>query len=162
MWLLIVLVAVPIIEIALFIQVGGVLGFWPTIAIVIATAFLGSWLLRQQGLQTLSRLQASVATGSNPMEQIAHGALILVSGIVLLTPGFFTDALGLALLLPPVRSMAIRWGAARMMASSNINAFAGMAGQPGAGPGRADTVEGDFTVVDEEATPGESGWTKIR
>ena len=90
MWLLILFIAVPIIEIGLFIQVGGFIGFWPTIAIVILTALLGSTLLRSQGMTALGNLQSSVGAGENPMGHIAHGALILVAGVVLLTPGFFT------------------------------------------------------------------------
>ena len=84
-----ILVAVPIIEIALFIQVGGAIGMWPTLAIVVLTALAGTILLRSQGLATLNTLQNSVASGQNPMEPIAHGALILIAGVLLLTPGFF-------------------------------------------------------------------------
>ena len=114
MWLFGLLVAVPIIEIALFIEVGGAIGLWPTLLIVVLTALAGSILLRSQGLATLTSLQNSVSAGRNPMEPIAHGALILVAGVLLLTPGFFTDAFGLSLMIPTVRALLIRLGAARM------------------------------------------------
>ena len=103
MWLFAILVLVPIIEIALFIQVGGAIGLWPTLAVVIATAFAGTVLLRSQGLATMNELQQSMQTGANPMQPIAHGALILVAGVLLLTPGFFTDLFGFLLFIPPFR-----------------------------------------------------------
>jgi UPF0716 protein FxsA len=160
MWLLIIFVAVPIIEIALFIQVGDAIGLWPTLATVIITAFIGTQLLRAQGLATLSNLQNSVGAGQNPMDHIAHGAMILVAGVVLLTPGFFTDAVGLALLIPPVRSALIKAGAARMAGNVHVGGF-GNAQQPNQStPASDDIVDADFTVIDEQETPGNSGWTK--
>ena len=114
MWLFLIFVGVPILEIARFIQVGDVIGLWPTLAIVILTALAGTVLMRLQGLHALSRLKQSLATGGDPVGPIAHGALILVAGVLLLTPGFFTDAVGLSLLVPPVRETLIRWGASRV------------------------------------------------
>lgn len=161
MLLFLILVAVPIIEIALFIQVGGAIGLWPTLLIVIATAFTGTILLRSQGGATLQRLQGSLQTGTNPMDPIAHGAMILVSGVLLLTPGFFTDAFGLSLLLPPVRAFLIKWGSSRIKMSSTIIHTSDMHGQPQR-PKDDDVMEGDFTVVEEDPNqePGNSGWTK--
>jgi len=158
MWLLILFIAVPIIEIALFIQVGGFIGLWPTLAIVVLTAFIGTTLLRSQGMAALGNLQNSVGSGQNPMDHIAHGALILIAGVVLLTPGFFTDAVGLALLVPPVRAALIKAGAARMAGNTNIHVFQNGQQQP---KSRDNVVDADFTVVDDEnQTPGNSGWTK--
>ena len=157
MWLLILFIAVPIIEIGLFIQVGGFIGFWPTIAIVILTALLGSTLLRSQGMTALGNLQSSVGAGENPMGHIAHGALILVAGVVLLTPGFFTDAIGLALLIPPVRTLLITAVKARMTGNIHVSGFDNSPPRDTGG----DFVDADFTVIDEAGkTPGTSGWTK--
>ena len=103
MWLLIAFIAVPLIEIALFIQVGGVIGLWPTLALVVLTALLGTWLLRLQGTVALAELRRSFSEVEDPSEPLAHGAMILFAGALLLTPGFFTDAVGFALLSPPVR-----------------------------------------------------------
>ena len=158
MWLLALFVAIPIVEIALFIQVGGWIGVWPTIAIVFLTAVAGTALVRSQGLAVLRRLQASVAEGGDPMGPIAHGALILVAGVLLLTPGFFTDSVGLMLLVPPVRAAVIRWGAARV---TMVGAARMRAGRPAS----ADTVEADYVVVSErerEMPPGRGGseWTR--
>ena len=114
MWLFLLLVGVPILEIALFIEVGGWLGLWPTLAIVVATALAGTLMLRAQGFAALADLQRRLDRGEDPSATLAHGALILVSGVLLLTPGFFTDTVGLAFLLPPVRSAVLRFAGKRV------------------------------------------------
>lgn len=102
------LAAIPIIEIALLIGVGGLIGLWPTLAIVIATAALGAWMVKGQGRQAMANLRLSFQELRDPAEPLAHGAMILVAGALLVTPGFFTDAVGFALLVPPVRDAAYR------------------------------------------------------
>jgi UPF0716 protein FxsA len=104
MWLLIAFIAVPIIEIALFIQIGGFLGLFPTLAIVVLTAIAGTYLVRTQGLSVLSQLQSRFREMNDPSEPLVHGAMILFSGALLLTPGFFTDFIGFLLLIPNVRA----------------------------------------------------------
>lgn len=101
--LLIAFLAVPILEIYLLFQVGGVIGAGWTILIVIATAILGASLLRQQGLATWSRLNQSIAQGQLPPTVLVEGIFLLLSGAFLLTPGFFTDAIGFLFLIPTVR-----------------------------------------------------------
>lgn len=103
MWLFVLFVTVPIIEIALFIQIGGEIGLLSTLGIVIATAFLGTYLVRKQGLSALSQLKNNVETLENPIAPLAHGIMILLAGALLLTPGFFTDAVGFSLLVPNIR-----------------------------------------------------------
>lgn len=167
MWLLILLIGVPILEISLFIQVGGAIGTWPTIAIVILTAIVGSILLRSQGLATFSKLQGSLAgQGGNPMTHIAHGALILVSGVVLLTPGFFTDAVGIALLFPPVRAAVIKFASSRVSTTNfTVNGQQMNQGHQSQysnqSPSDPTILEGEFEELDETPQePGNSGWTK--
>lgn len=109
MWLFLAFLSVPIVEIALFIQVGGAIGLWPTLAIVILTAILGAWLVRAQGRLAMNDLRRSFSELGDPTEPLAHGAMILVSGALLLTPGFFTDAVGFALLMPPVRMAVLAY-----------------------------------------------------
>ncbi|MGI9369889.1 MAG: FxsA family protein [Ruegeria sp.] len=109
MYLFLAFLLVPIIEIALFIQVGGLIGLWPTLAIVVLTAFLGTVLVRTQGRIALGQLQRAFAELDDPSEPLAHGAMILLSGALLLTPGFFTDAVGFALLVPGVRIAVFRY-----------------------------------------------------
>ena len=163
MWLFVALVAIPLLEIGLFIQVGGLIGLWPTLATVVLTAILGAALLRRQGAAELTRLQNSFADGRDPRDPLAHGALILVAGVVLLTPGFFTDAIGFALLLPPVRRIIVRELGKRI-----VTAQAGDPRQPHR-PARETVVDGDFTVdamdpddIDENGPRGTSGWTDPR
>lgn len=100
---------VPIIEIALFIQVGGAIGLFPTLSIVVITAVLGTWLVRTQGAMALGQLRGSFERLSDPTEPLAHGAMILFAGALLLTPGFFTDGIGFLLLIPSVRSRAFAY-----------------------------------------------------
>ena len=162
MWLFAVFVAVPILEIALFIQVGGWLGLWPTLAIVVLTALLGTVLVRRQGLAEIRRIQESLGRLSDPTRPLAHGAMILASGLLLLTPGFFTDAVGFALLVPGVRDAIMRFVRARIRVTSFT-----VGGQP-AQPDRrmreaSDDVDG--TVIEGEYVEmprrdGPSGWTR--
>lgn len=155
MWLLIAFIAVPLIEIALFIQIGGAIGLWSTLLIVLVTAILGTFLVRQQGALALGQLRSRLNELSDPTEALVHGAMILFSGALLLTPGFFTDAVGFALLIPAVRTAAFKAIRARI----NIQSF----GQPGTTrPRQGDVIDGDFEEVPPEPrrTTGPSGWTK--
>lgn len=94
---------VPFVEIYLLLQIGGIVGVFPTVLLVVFTAVLGAWLLRQQGFSTWQRLQANLAQGKVPAYEMIEGPLLLIGGALLLTPGFFTDALGFACLIPQVR-----------------------------------------------------------
>lgn len=145
MRLFLVLLLVPIIEIGLFIEVGGWIGTWPTIGIIILTAFLGSWLLRRQGLQALRDVQSRLQAGDSPGQLLAEGAMILFAGALLLTPGFFTDAAGFLLLLPPVRTVVCRWLAAHVTVQTATASQARWRYQNG------DTVvDGEFTEIRPE------------
>lgn len=165
MWLLFAFLAVPLIEIALFIQVGGLIGLWPTLLIVVLTAIAGTALVRSQGSRALSDLQKSFSNLSDPSEALAHGAMILVSGALLLTPGFFTDAVGFALLVPSVRLWVMRQARARM----KVQTFT--MGQQSTGAGvyqnqhrapRDQVIEGEFEDLSSPKAPTHppSGWTK--
>ncbi len=99
---------IPLIEIYFLIQVGEVIGAGWTVFLVIATAVIGAGLLRLQGLTTLQRAQLSIVQGQLPAMAMLEGVALLVSGGMLLTPGFFTDALGFLLLIPPLRQALIR------------------------------------------------------
>jgi UPF0716 protein FxsA len=159
MWLFVIFVVVPIIEIALFIEVGGFLGLWPTLAIVVLTALAGSALLRAQGFATLETLQNNLRTGGDPINPMAHGALILVAGVLLLTPGFFTDTVGLSLMIPRVRIWVIKWVASRIKDGS-IKVYSNTNAAPRR-PRDDSTLDGDYTVIDDDPEEkGDSGWTK--
>lgn len=156
MWLFFLFLAVPLIEIALFIQVGGLIGLWPTLGIVVLTAILGTWLVRSQGLAEINRLRSSFQDLRDPTEPLAHGAMILVSGALLLTPGFFTDAVGFALLMPPVRQAILRYLRKRI----RVETFEYGASPPAPGP---DVIDGDYedvTPPPRNPTHRPSGWTR--
>ena len=143
MWLLLAFIAVPMIEIALFIQVGGLIGVWWTLLIVLATAIAGSYLVRSQGSRELANLRRSFDQLDDPTEPLANGAMILFAGALLLTPGFFTDVVGLSLLVPSVRRAAFLWAKARV----NVQHFSMGEGQQQ--PRRPDdtVIDGDFEDV---------------
>lgn len=95
----------PIVEIALLIQVGGVIGGWNTVAVVIVTAFIGAYLVRREGLSTLQTAQQKMNQGQMPGEELAQGLLLLVAGVLLVTPGFVTDFIGLLFTVPVTRKL---------------------------------------------------------
>lgn len=106
MWMFALFLAVPLIEIGLFITVGGWLTLWPTLGIVLLTGVLGAYLVRWQGMGVLRKLQTAGAAG-DPFSPLAHGALILMGGFMLLLPGFFTDFVGFCLMVPAIRKLLI-------------------------------------------------------
>ena len=163
MWLLFAFIGVPLIEIALFIQVGGAIGPGYTLLIVVLTAILGTWLVRSQGIAALADLQGSFSELRDPTEPLAHGAMILFSGALLLTPGFFTDALGFALLVPGIRSAVFKWAKARVKVNHFSMGATSEHQQHREPPSaQSDVIEGEFTEVDPSKRPTHppSGWTK--
>lgn len=106
--LFLLFVIIPIIEIAVLMQVGSLIGAWPTVGIVIITAWLGAKNVRQQGITTMQTLQAKMAQGEAPSDEIVAGLLLLIAGVLLITPGFVTDAFGLLLLVPQFRIALIK------------------------------------------------------
>ncbi|HGS4828228.1 TPA: FxsA family protein [Vibrio cholerae] len=151
--LLFLFIAVPLIEIALFIQVGGVLGVWPTIALVLLTAIVGASLVRSQGLQTLLTVQQRLAQGQLPAQQILEGVMLAVAGVLLLTPGFFTDILGMLVLLPAPRAYFAKQLMSRVVVG-NIHASGAGFEQPNPFHDRANpngtTYEGEFERKDDQ------------
>lgn len=153
--LFLLFVAVPVIEIALFIQVGGLIGLWPTLAIVILTALAGTTLLRQQGRAALMGLRQSLGELRDPSRPLADGAMIIFAGALLLTPGFFTDACGLALMVPAVRSVIYREISKRVTVVSAETTYRQE-------PSRDHRViDGEYEDVTRRAKQdGPSGWTR--
>lgn len=109
MWLLLLFILIPLLEIWLFIMLGGFIGVYPTLFIILLTAILGTFLVKTQGINVLKEIQSKFNELENPTEPIVHGAMILFAGALLLTPGFFTDSVGFLLLLPKVRKAAFFW-----------------------------------------------------
>lgn len=148
--LLILFLTIPLMEIYLLIKVGGIIGAFPTVFMVVFTAVLGAWLLRIQGFATLNRVRTTMAQGGIPAIEMLEGAVLLVSGALLLTPGFFTDAIGFFCLVPTFRRAMIRLALGRFLTPPG-----GFGKGPGSGsaggssePHRPRTIEGEYRRED--------------
>jgi len=158
MLLLLLFIGIPLLEITLFIQVGGIIGLGWTIAIVILTAVLGAWMVRLQGTHAMMNLRGSLSQLQDPTEQLANGAMILFSAALLLTPGFFTDFVGFALLIPAIRTAVYKYVRTRV----KVQGFQ-MGPQEQPRPQHGDRIiDGEFEEIDpdEPMQSGPSGWTK--
>jgi len=109
LYIIAAIVLLPLIEIAVFIWVGGAIGILPTILLTVVTALAGTLMLRQQGLSLLTRMQRELDAGRAPGNEVMQGAMIVMASIFLLIPGFVTDAVGLLLFVPPVREALARF-----------------------------------------------------
>ncbi len=169
---LVAFVLVPIAELWLIIEVGGAIGVLPTLGLLILDSLLGAWLLRSQGRQAWARFNAALEQRKVPAREVFDGAMIILGGALLLTPGFITDVFGLCLLLPPTRAV-IRRGRHRAGQAADrfgwvvtgVGSRAGRARENSPGPGpapqprpsRAYDVEGTATEIrdpDGELEPG--------
>ncbi|GAA5525685.1 UPF0716 protein FxsA [Microbulbifer aestuariivivens] len=145
--LLLLFIAVPILEMWLLITVGGEIGALPTIGLVLLTAVVGLALLRRQGLSTVLRAQRKMQAGELPAREMAEGIFLAVGGALLLTPGFFTDALGFACLIPGVRQLLL----GRLLRRVVVMRGPGPGGQygPRRGPAEdSDIIEGEYSRED--------------
>lgn len=122
--LFIILLTIPLIEIGLFVVIGGEIGLWPTLAVVLLTAIIGATAIRSQGRSVMQDLNR-INDPKKVSEAMLTGAFIIVAGLLLLTPGFLTDTIGLLLLAPPVRAAIARHAAARMQAAAMRGAASG-------------------------------------
>lgn len=168
--ILLLFIGIPIIEIAVFIQVGDIIGLWSTIAVVIVTAVIGTALLRQQGLSTLMRAQATMNEGRVPAEELFDGACLLLAGAFLLTPGFVTDSVGFLLFLPPFRKLLRSKAKGFIQRHGNIHIVGANGETMQTGPGFGQSPHHphgeqtqDSTVIDadfEEVSPNpDSPWS---
>ncbi len=144
-FLFLLFILVPFVEIYLLIEIGSVIGAPWTIFCVVLTAVIGAWLVRIQGLATLTRLRRNLDEGALPAMELVEGVFLLVAGVLLLTPGFFTDAVGFACLTPPLRRAVAR----HLIARGVIRAAGGTTHPAGARRGRRDAIEGEFRRVDD-------------
>jgi UPF0716 protein FxsA len=147
--LLAVLIGVPLIEIGLFIEIGGLIGLWPTLAVVVLTALVGTWQLRAQGLATVARGRQQLDRGELPTRELFDGFCLVIAGALLLTPGFMTDTIGLVLFVPGVRDWLRRFLASRMQTATQTRVWvdgeeiSGGPGRPPPGPGGR-VIEGEY------------------
>jgi len=126
--ILLAMIAVPIGEIAVFIQAGDRFGLWPTLGAVVLTAIVGTVLLRHQGFATLRRIQESVNRGEPPVAELFDGFCLLIAGALLLMPGFITDSIGFLLFLPPFRRLLGGFVVAYLMRHATIRTHGTMHG----------------------------------
>ena len=129
-------IVVPIIEISIFITVGSNIGILNTIAIILTTAIVGIFLVRRQGIKLLFDAQKNLSQGIMPTEEIKGGIFLLVSGLLLITPGFFTDTIGFLGLIPVTRTLMIRLVQTTMMKRYNVH--------------QDDTIEGEYIDLDDD------------
>jgi UPF0716 protein FxsA len=150
MWGLIAFLALPLIEIGLFVEVGGLIGLWPTLGLVLLSAVIGSVVIRAQGALALDRMRASLGDPSGPM---ARGALGFLAGLLMIIPGLLTSALGILLLVPVVQDLVLR----RMSARMTVRSFGGGQDQP-----RPTVIDAEYHEVTPESRNKRppSGWTE--
>lgn len=148
----------PILEITLLIQVGEYIGGWNTVAIVIITAFLGAHLVRQQGLNTLMTAQQKMQSGTLPGQEVAEGLLLVIAGVMLVTPGFITDIFGIILCLPitrPVIAKALLKGLVVKVVQNNTAHANYSQSHASHNPNNdADIIEGEYETKDESIKQG--------
>jgi UPF0716 protein FxsA len=166
--LLLVFIIVPALELSVLIQVGDAIGVWPTIGLVFFTAIVGVSLVRSQGLNTLMTVQQKMARGEAPGQEIVEGMMLAAAGVLLLIPGFVTDAIGLLLLTPftrsPVAAFMYKRLQLRVMANGGVHGGFGQQGPFNQGPfnqgpfgqkpfepprDKDNTFEGDFEHKDD-------------
>ena len=150
-FLLLSFIGVPLIEIGVFIEVGGAIGLWPTLGLVIATAVAGTWLLRRQGLAVLARAREQMDRGVLPGREIFDGVCLLFAGALLLTPGFVTDTLGMLLFVQAFRD------GLRSLLSKHIGTIrqteVRVDGRRVREPGRGTVIDGEYEDLSDTEPP---------
>jgi len=152
--LILIFIGVPILEIVVFIQAGDVIGLWPTIAAVVATAIIGGAIIRAQGLATMSRARRNLDQGQVPVQEVFTGICLLLAGALLMTPGFLTDSVGFLLLVPPIRRSLGRWLVDLLFYGRNtrftVNGEEVVPPDRRTGEAPQDAIDVDFTEVPPE------------
>jgi UPF0716 protein FxsA len=155
-----ILIALPMVELALLIKTGQAIGVWATLGLVVGAGLLGTAVLAHQGVSVVRRTQQALAQGRPPVAPVLDGALLVVAGVLLITPGFLSDAVALLLLIPLVRRGVARWSVRQLVKRAHVQFRAegridrDPAQPPPAGPGKGPIIEGEFERLDETgATP---------
>lgn len=149
--LLVFFIIVPIVEIVLLIEIGGAIGAGATLLLILATAVAGVGLVRLQGMSVLREAQRELGAGRAPAKELAHGALLLLAGLLLIVPGFFTDFIGFLLLLPPFRTVILDYVLGALMANFTAEFFEGRFHPDDRRPDndKGGVIEGEFTIIDK-------------
>lgn len=133
----------PLVEIAVLIKVGGLIGVLPTLLLIVGTAIVGGLVIRHLGLQLFTQMRATMGRGQLPAKSVADAMLILFAGFLLLLPGFVTDVLGLLLLLPPVRELLYGALKTRMTVVTTTTSY-GPGPSPDQGPRTIELDDDDY------------------
>ena len=147
------LLVVPLAEIAAFVVIGGQIGVWATLGMVLLTAIIGSFLLRWQGVGLFNRINTEIRGNRVPGRELVHGVMILVAGVLLLTPGFVTDSLGFLLFVPAIRDLVWRSVKDRIVVQTMSSGFGPAAGQRQSGDGVVDLDEDEFQRNPDASSP---------
>jgi UPF0716 protein FxsA len=163
--LILLFIVVPVAELYVIIKVGEWIGVAPTLALLLADALLGSWLLKHQGRSAWRRFNEALASRRFPGREVVDGALIIVGGTLLLTPGFLTDIVGVFLLLPPTRAIARRvlkrFTVGRFMVVGMPGGARGPFGPPPTNGGRQASRDYDYEASAEEVPSDSSGEPRL-
>ncbi len=153
-FLIALFIVVPIAELYVIVKVGQLIGIWPTLALLLADALLGSLLLKHQGRSAWRRFNEALAQRRFPGKEVADGVLIVIGGTLLLTPGFLTDIVGLFLLVPPTRAIARRVLRRFTVGRFTVVGMPGGGAGPFGGPGNAGASRDyDYDATAEEMPP---------
>lgn len=147
------LLVVPLAEIAAFVVIGGQIGVWATLGMVLLTAIIGSFMLRWQGIGLFNRINTEMRANRVPGRELVHGVMILVAGVLLLTPGFVTDSLGFLLFVPAIRDLMWRSVKDRIVVQTMSSGFGQAGGSRQAGDGVVDLDEEDFHRNPDPSSP---------
>ena len=164
MYILIAIILLPIIEIAVFIQVGGLIGLWPTLALILLTTFAGAALLRSQGFATAQRAREALMRNELPVAEVFDGFCLVAAGVLLMTPGFVTDTFGALLFIPAVRNLLRRRLIGHFRRRGEMRVFVdGMEVDPNqpfphpSSPNQPGVIDGEFREIKSSSEKGPSG-----
>ncbi len=143
------LIGIPVIEITVFVEVGGEIGALNTIILTVLTAIAGMALLRHQGISVLMQAQATLNKGESPVNEILNGILLAIAGLFLLIPGFVTDGIGFLLFLPPFRSLIASW-LGRNVKLSGHSAHGHFHQHSRRGSSDTPLIDGEYEVVNDK------------
>jgi len=147
------LLVVPLAEIAAFVVIGGQIGVWATLGMVLLTAIIGSFLLRWQGVGLFNRINTEMRANRVPGRELVHGVMILVAGVLLLTPGFVTDSIGFLLFVPAIRDLVWRSIKDRIVVQTMSSGFGPTTRNHGAEDGVVDLDEDEFKRNTDASSP---------
>lgn len=164
--LIALIICVPIVEIYLIVQIGGLIGLWPTVFVLLASSVAGAFLLRHQGRSAMNSFRSALDQGRIPAREVFDGTLVLLGGALLLTPGFLTDFFGLLLLLPPTRDLfrvlGERFARSRLAGPGFGSGWAPRSSRPRPGGKRPGDIDGTAEEILDDPRLGPGTGDRVR